>query len=144
MTFHDDRSIERAATGMIDCTLPKREWTHAAHFAAAIWIVRHRPQFANPEAFRALITRYNEATGTANTDTGGYHHTITIASLRAAAHCVQRAGYTTPLHVILASIMESELGGRDWILAHWTAETLFSVSARRHWVEPEIRPLPFN
>ena len=144
MTFTNEMSIERVATGMIDRTLPKPEWTHAAHFAAAIWILRHRPGLASPEAFRLLITRYNEATGTPNTDTEGYHHTITIASLRAAADRLERAGPATPLNIVLADIMASELGGRDWILAHWRPETLFSVAARRDWLEPELMPLPFG
>lgn len=144
MAFPDEMSVERTATAMIDRTLRKREWTHAAHFAAAIWILRNRPDLANPEAFRLLITRYNEATGTPNTDTEGYHHTITVASLRAAADCLERSGPATPLNVVLADIMASELGGRDWILAYWRLETLFSVEARRDWVEPDLDPLPFS
>ncbi|WP_156427320.1 hypothetical protein [Novosphingobium sp. Fuku2-ISO-50] len=43
MTFDDDDAIERTARAMIDCSLPKAQWTHAAHFAVALWILRHRP-----------------------------------------------------------------------------------------------------
>ena len=44
-------------------------------------------------AFRempGLIRAYNESTGVPNTDTGGYHETITLASLRAACAWLAR------------------------------------------------------
>ena len=37
----EDLEIDRIARGMIACTLPKREWTHRAHFAAALWLLAH-------------------------------------------------------------------------------------------------------
>ncbi|GFE94913.1 hypothetical protein DmAi_29720 [Acetobacter persici] len=36
MSFSDDKSIERLALRLIDRSLPKNEWTHAGHFAAAL------------------------------------------------------------------------------------------------------------
>jgi hypothetical protein len=33
--------------------------------------------------------------------------------------------------------------GPDWILAHWSKERLFSVEARREWLEPDLQPLSF-
>jgi hypothetical protein len=35
-----DAEIERIGRGLLDCSLPKIEWTHAAHFAAAFWLLR--------------------------------------------------------------------------------------------------------
>src|SRR5512146_44410 len=78
-----DTCIEHIARGLIDRTLPKSDWTHAAHFAAALWLLRHRGDAAFSD-MPPLIRAYNEATGVANTDTSGYHETITIASLRVA------------------------------------------------------------
>ncbi len=143
MILPDDEAIERIACGLIDRTLPKAEWTHVAHFAAALWVLRHRPAMAGAEAFKDLIVRYNEATGTPNTDEGGYHHTITIASLRAAAHHLQRSPPKASLAATLAELMASPLGRSDWLLQHWERSTLFSVPARRTWVEPDRAPLPF-
>jgi hypothetical protein len=40
-------------------------------------------------------------------------------------------------------LMASPLGRSDWLLAYWTRERLFSVDARRRWVEPDLKPLPF-
>ena len=85
MALSDDDAIERLASKVIDRSLPKAEWTHEAHFATALWLLRNRPDLATAVEIREIITRYNEATNTANTDSGGYHHTITLASMRAAA-----------------------------------------------------------
>lgn len=128
---------------MIDCSLPKAEWTHEGHFAAALWLLRYGPDLATPGAMRGLIMRYNEATNTPNTDSGGYHHSITVASLRAAAHHLAEHAPDEPLHEVLAALMASPHGRSDWLLAHWRRETLFSVAARRDWVAPDLAPLPF-
>jgi hypothetical protein len=92
---------------------------------------------------RGLIMRYNEATGTANTDSAGYHHSITIASLRAAAWHLATQRPDAPLHGVLAALMASAQGRSGWLLAHWRRETLFSVAARRDWVAPDLAELPF-
>lgn len=42
-SFATDAAIEHIALGVIDRTLPKTDWTHAAHFAAAVWLLRYRP-----------------------------------------------------------------------------------------------------
>ncbi|WP_116089627.1 hypothetical protein [Sphingomonas crusticola] len=138
-----DDTIEGLALAMIDRTLPKTEWTHAGHFAAALWLLRKRPELTAPGEIRKLIMAYNEATETANTDTSGYHHTITLASLRAAGSHARGHAADAPLHAVLRSLMASPLGNRDWPLAYWRRDTLFSPAARHEWVEPDLAALPF-
>ncbi|WP_293907088.1 hypothetical protein [Phenylobacterium sp.] len=43
----------------------------------------------------------------------------------------------------LAALLASPYGRPDWLLAHWSRDVLFSVQARREWVEPDLQPLPF-
>lgn len=140
----DDRSIERLAYGTLDHSLPRAEWTHAAHFAVSLWLLRHRRERTTPAAMRMLITGYNEATGTANTDSGGYHHTITVASMAVADAHLRGCGPDMPLHRVFDTLMASRLGRSDWLLDHWRRDTLFAVAARRGWVEPDLAPLPFR
>lgn len=144
MPFSDDFSIEHLALRVMDRTLPKSEWTHEGHFAFALWLVRYRPELTMPDAIKPLIVGYNEATNTPNTDDGGYHHTITIASMRAARDHLSRCGLDAPLSSALASLMASRLGRSDWLLDHWARGTLFSVAARRAWIEPDRAPLGFS
>ena len=140
--FICDAEIERIGRGLRDLTLPKAEWTHAAHFAAAFWLLQQRGAEALCE-MPALIRAYNEATGVANTDTGGYHETITVASLRAArAWLAGRPDMKR--YAALNELLASEFGRSDWLLEYWSAELLFSTLARREWVEPDRKRLPFG
>jgi len=140
---YSDETIEELALGMTACHLPKERWTHGAHWAAALWLIRHRPDAAQPEAMGASIRAYNASVGGVNSDTAGYHETITIASLRGAQAEMARHGGDTPLSHILAALLAGELGKSDWPMAYWRRETLFSVAARRGWVAPDLGDLPF-
>jgi len=139
--FINDAQIAHIATGFIDTTLAKAEWTHAAHFAALLWILRHRPELHPETDMPGLIRAYNGATGTENSDTSGYHETITLASIAVTRAVMAGQASDQPLHTILQQIMASNLGQSDWLLAHWRRETLFSVEARRHWVAPDLASL---
>ncbi len=139
--FSSDSEIERIARGLIDCSLPKAEWTHAAHFAAAFWLLRHLDVHAIRD-MPVLIRAYNEATGVPNTNTSGYHETTTIASLRAARAWLGARPHT-PLHEALNELLASEYGRSDWLLSYWSRPLLFSVAARGTWIEPDLKPLPF-
>ena len=62
MIINSDKDIKHILHGICDLTLPKPDWTHEAHFAAAIAILSD----SNFEAFRdmpRIIRKYNEATG---------------------------------------------------------------------------------
>jgi hypothetical protein len=139
--FSSDVEIERIGRGLLDRSLPKAEWTHAGHFAAAFWILR-RPDMDAARDMPGLIRAYNEATGVHNTDTTGYHETITLASLRAAGAWLRgRPGM--PLYETLNELLTTEYGRSQWLLAYWSRPLLFSVAARSAWVNPDLRELPF-
>ncbi len=142
--MHADYSaadIARIGEGLVDCSLPRAEWTHRAHFAAAFWLLRH-PTLDAGRDLPALIRAYNASVGVANTDTSGYHETITRASLRAAsAWLVQQP--PARLEATLAAFLKGPCGRSDWLLRHWSRERLFSTAARRSWIDPDLAPLPF-
>ncbi|MEZ5289959.1 MAG: hypothetical protein R2745_02665 [Vicinamibacterales bacterium] len=58
--------------------LPKAAWTHAAHVAVCAYHAwPDVPHEALSDAMRRGIRAYNEAVGTPNTATSGYHETLT-------------------------------------------------------------------
>jgi len=138
--YSGDEDIERAARGVLDRSLPKAEWTHAAHFAVTLWLLRHRPDTALEARMPSFIRAYNEATGVRNTETSGYHETITLASITAARAFLGRHPTAQPLHEIMDRLMNSPLGRSDWPLAYWSRERLFSAKARRCWIDPDLQP----
>lgn len=140
--FTSDDEIEAIGRGLLDRTLPKTVFTHAAHFAATLWLFTCRGELDLSREMPGIIRAYNESVGGANTDTGGYHETITQASLRAARNFLN-ARPPEPLFTTCNALLASELGEPGWLLKYWSREGLFSVAARRAWVEPDIEALPF-
>ena len=47
-----------------------------------------------------------------------------------------------PLHELVNDLLHSPMGRRDWPLRFYSAERLFSVEARRHFVPPDLASLP--
>ncbi len=142
MTFTTDRSMRAATKAFIAKTLPKVDWTHEAHFAVALCLLADDKRDAFSD-MPPLIRAYNEATGVPNTDHDGYHETITMACLRGARAHLERAERPMPLNLVLEALMASALGRSDWLLSYWSRPLLFSPTARRSWVAPDLRPLPF-
>ena len=140
--FRSDTQIASIGRALIDRNLPKPEWTHAAHFAAALWFLATRPKLDVPRELPIAIRAYNVATGVANTRSSGYHETITLASIRAARFYLCRQP-NRPIFEITTALMASEFGDPDWIMAYWSRGRLFSAYARLNWCEPDLESLPF-
>jgi hypothetical protein len=140
--FNSNDEIAAIARGLADRTLPKPAWTHAAHFASALWLLASCPEIDCLNAMPGMIRAYNEATGVANTDTSGYHETITIASLRAARKFLAEDP-SRPLFKTCNALLTSPCGESNWLLAYWSRPRLFSVEARRVWVDPDLEAFPF-
>ncbi len=141
--FASEADVAELGEMFIARSLPKARWTHAGHFAAALYILLRRPDLDAARDMPDIIRAYNEATGVANTESGGYHETITQASLRGARAFAEAFGAARPLHEIANALMASPLGDKDWPLAYWSRETLFSPAARKTWTAPDRAPLPF-
>ena len=141
--FTADAQIGRIRRGLVDRTLPKAEWTHGAHLTVALWITVSRPDLVPARDLPGIIRAYNEATGVPNTDTSGYHETITQANLRAVAAFVAALPVGTQLYEACNRLLVSPLADKRWLLAHWSERVLFSPAARRGWVEPDLAPLAF-
>jgi hypothetical protein len=140
--FTSDDEIAAIAHGLRDRTLPKPAWTHAAHFASALWLLARCPELDYFREMPNTIRAYNEATGVANTDTSGYHETITMASLR-AVRALLVEDPARPLFITCNALLSSPLGKSSWLLAYWSRSRLFSVEARRAWLDPDLEVFPF-
>jgi hypothetical protein len=141
--FSSEEEIHHLGEGLMACSLKREEWTHAAHFAAALWLMRYRPDLDAAREMPRLIRAYNESTGRVNDDNGGYHETITLASLRALRGVLDANPPEVPIFQIVNALMASTMGNPNWLLEYWSRELLMSVDARRQWREPDLKSLPF-
>jgi hypothetical protein len=140
--FDSDAAVRRVGEGLLARTLPRAEWTHEAHLGSCLWLLRERPGIDLPRELPAIIAGYNEAVGGQNSDTAGYHETITQAYIRLVAAFLAAHDRGQPLVDLVNALLRSPLAHRDALLAHYSRERLFSVTARRGWVEPDLAPIP--
>jgi len=140
--FHDDAEIARIGEGLLARTLPRADWTHEAHLAATSYLLTRRPDVDIDADLPDIIRRYNESVGGVNSDSEGYHETITRLFLHGLRLFLAEAGTSKPLHDLVNELLLSPMGRRDWPLRFYTPERLFSAEARRAFVPPDLAALP--
>ena len=140
--FTADAEIERIGEGLLARTLPRADWTHEAHLAATTYLLLRRPDLDLDTALPGIIRDYNASVGGVNSDTEGYHETITRTFLRGVRLFLAEADRSEPLHELVYQLLLSPMGRRDWPLRYYSPERLFSVEARRDWVRPDLASLP--
>ena len=135
--FHDDASIVYIGEGLLARTLPREEWTHEAHLGACTWIVRDRTDIVPVDDMSAIISGYNEVVGGVNDDMQGYHETITQVYIAGVKAHLAEVGADMPLYEAVNTLLLSARGRRDLPLRFYSKELLFSVPARRGFVQPD-------
>ena len=140
--------------------LPKEHFTHEAHLRVALW---HLVRYSPPEALarlRAAIQTYNLANGGQNTETSGYHETITRFYVWLIGRFVNEMSLPGPtpsrdrqergLDVdvdadldldALADVLVARFGDRKLPLQYYSEDVLMSVEARLGWVTPDLAPM---
>ncbi|WP_395611514.1 hypothetical protein [Allosphingosinicella sp.] len=137
---HDD-AIRDVGTRFLARILPKAEWTHEAHISTTCWLILERGEIAPKRDLPDLIRRYNESVGGVNSDTEGYHETITRVFIR-ILRTVLAKSEGQGLSARVNAVLEAPEGQRDWPLRFYSRELLFSKEARLGWVEPDLGPFP--
>jgi hypothetical protein len=142
MTLLSLPHIEDIAARFGVAAIPATDWTHETHLVIGAWHVARFGPDAALERLRAGIRALNAAHGTVNSDTRGYHETITRAYVRLIAGFLRARPPAEPLDDSVAALLGSPLAARDIVMRHYSRELLFSIAARRDWVEPDLEPLP--
>ena len=135
-----DEDADRIYDRVIKCALPRPEWTHPAHLVFATVLLERMGLAGAEQSMPGMIRAYNESVGTPNNDSEGYHHTITLFFLR---HIDAFSGSLSDGSVGAAAtrLLASPLAAPDYPLIYYSKELLFSVEARRNWIEPDLKPL---
>lgn len=140
--FTSDHAIVRIGTALLDRTLPKEDWTHEAHLATCLWLLRERPDIAIERDLPAIIASYNVAVGGENTESAGYHETLTQLYIRGVRAFDARLPAGTSLLDAVNALLASKNGDRAWPLVFYSRDRLFSLEARQRWVDPDLAPSP--
>ena len=131
---------DTTAVAFCDGTLTKAEWTHFAHLRVGLWHMLHHGVDDALELLRTRIRALNESHGVANSDTGGYHETITRFYVWLTAAFLRNTDRTRPVDDLVVELI-LRFGDRDLPLTYWSKERLMTPEAGRGWAEPDLRPL---
>jgi hypothetical protein len=132
--------VTRLIEGFVKCTLPGEEWTHQAHLIVGLWHVSQHDTATATDLLRDRIKRYNIACGKQNTDTSGYHETITCFFVWFIKKYLDSVEAESSL-VALVNDFCGRYGNNNLPLEYYSKERLMSVEARLGWVEPDLKPL---
>jgi hypothetical protein len=140
--FTSDAEVAHIGEGLLARTLARAEWTHEAHLGATTYLLLRRPDIDLDIELPDIIRRFNESVGGVNSDSEGYHETITRAFLRGVRLFLSEADMGEPLHDLVNALLLSPMGSRDWPLRFYSRDLLFSASARRHFIAPDLDAMP--
>ena len=140
--FTSDAEVARLGAGLLSFTLERADWTHEAHLGATTYLLLKRPDIDLSAELPTIIRRFNDSVGGVNSDTEGYHETITRVFLHGVRLFLSEADANEPLHALVNELLLSPMGRRDWPLRFYSRERLFSVEARRDFVAPDLAALP--
>jgi hypothetical protein len=122
-------------------TLPKPRWTHQAHLLVALWYnLRHKADDAL-NIVRENIKRYNEAVGTQNTETSGYHETITVFYMWAVRKFIAHANPEASLVELANSLIRGKCAAKSFPFEYYSRDLLLSSEARMKWIEPDLKAM---
>lgn len=120
--------------------LPKSEWTHKAHIVVAFW---HNWNFEFSIALdmvRQKIIRYNESVGTENTDTSGYHESLTVFWMILTKNYLSENNFQE-IEDACSVFFKSENSLKNIPLEFYSKEILFNNKARKEWVNGNIKQI---
>ena len=140
--FLSDEAVAHVGEGLLARSLRREEWTHEAHLDATTYLILKHPEIDLDTELPGLIRRFNESVGGVNSDTEGYHDTITRAYLRGVRLFLEEADASRPMHDLVNELLVSPMGRRDWPLRFWSKDRLMSVEARRGFVPPDLAAMP--
>ena len=109
--------------------LPAEQWTHHAHLLVGTMLARRLPETELLPTLRRAISAHNLASGGQNTETAGYHESITAfyaAALSAFARATADLTMTEAARLLLAG----PLADRRIVTRAYDPATLATVRAR--------------
>lgn len=122
-------------------SLDKDDWSHEAHLLAGMKMCLSHKENAYLEMKKRVIS-YNEAVGTINSDSSGYHDTITMYWIWEIFKFCKKNNITQfDQYAVDTLLMSEEMADRNTFLAYYQKETILSIAARRNVLEPDLKKM---
>ena len=132
---------EKLVEAFENCTLDKSDWSHEAHLLAGMKMCILYGENASTEMKKRVI-RFNESVGTINSESSGYHETIThywITILK--AFCRENNIIIFDQYATDTLLFAEELAQRNSFLEYYSKDLIMSSRARMAFVAPDLKEL---
>jgi hypothetical protein len=135
--YQTDEEVLEVVRRFESCELPPADFNHREHLLVALCYLLRMGEAESLARLRARINAYVEAHGI---DPNLYHETITLFWLKRVRAYLGRAGHAPGL-AELTNALAAECGSSRLIFDYYSKELIDSETARREWVEPDLKPL---
>lgn len=126
--------------GFESAAIPKKEWHHREHIRMAFLYLRDLPFEEGLERIRSGIRALNRANGVADTESSGYHETVTVAWAHIIAAAIEAHGPSESFDAFARE--NSHLLSKSLLRLYYTKERVLTSLARSSFVEPDLAPFP--
>jgi len=131
--LHDLAALVR---GFEDGSLDVVGFHHRQHLIVAAWLLETSPYDTALVRMRTGLHRLLAKVGK-----DAYHETVTVFWMRALRHRLSKCDWTMSVDQRIRDVVTWAQTGQP-LRAHYSAERLASVEAKREFVEPDLEPLP--
>lgn len=137
MTFQNDEEIEFFIMLFETWKLPAKDWTHPAHLVVATYyLIKNTPEIAL-QKMRKNIKAYNVANGGKNTDSEGYHETVTVFYIEQIKVVLDELSPDLLMNDKIQAVLSSDLMNVKFVFNFYEKERLLSKRARLEYVAPD-------
>lgn len=121
--------------------IAKSDWTHREHLAVGAWYVSEYGAAQALDRLRLGIRALNDAHGTPNSSSSGYHETITRAYVMLLEQFLSGCDAAWSIDERVTRLVIGPLADRGVLLRYYSSELLTSSRARLDWHEPDLAPI---
>lgn len=139
MKFQTAQEIDVFVAMFEEWSLPASDWTHEAHIVVATWYLLHGELDTATNTIRKNIKAFNIAKGGKNTDTTGYHETITIFYMDYIHQLLAEVDPYLPNIEKVRYVLSSNLSNTHYVYQYYSKPKLLSKEARLAFIPPDIK-----
>ncbi|MDH5366125.1 MAG: hypothetical protein OEW67_04010 [Cyclobacteriaceae bacterium] len=133
--------VKKMILGFENGSLAKEKWTHIAHFEMALWYTYHEPIHKARKLIKEGIKNYNLSVGGENTDSSGYHETITELYILIIINYQLSFKNEYDFEILIKELYNQPFIEKTFLFQFYTKDRLMSVEARKKWVDPDVIPI---
>ena len=128
--------LEELIEGFENGTFPATKWTHWSHIQMAVWYLKHYSLSEARVRIKEGIKKYNVSQGGKNTDSEGYHETITEFYIQVLTMFLLKI----PLHCSMEEALQlleiDEIASKSYVFKYYDKKLLMTKKYRLQWIKP--------